>query len=89
MQDSIIVENIKCGGCANSIKTELSKLVDITNIDVDIENGTIKYEHSEAFEKEILVSKLSKMGYPPQGEGNMAQKAKSYVSCMIGRVTSD
>ena len=37
--------------------------------------------------KEITaIEKLSKWGYPEMGTSNLVQKAKSYVSCAIGRL---
>ena len=34
----------------------------------------------------MLLEKLSKLGYPELGTSNVLQKAKSYVSCAIGKL---
>jgi copper chaperone len=84
MKHNIVVENIKCGGCMNSIKTALLKIngVEIVNIDKDTETVSIE----ATVEKTILVNELSKIGYPEKGNNDLLKKAKSYVSCAIGKM---
>lgn len=84
--EDIIVENIKCGGCANSIRKGLGKVQDGVIIDVSIEEGKIHLESKEPISREAYTKVLHSMGYPEPGEGNMLNTAKSYVSCMIGRL---
>jgi len=85
----IEVENIKCGGCANSIRKGLLDDGRVTDVEVDIENGTVIVEGDDSARDEIAVS-LAHMGYPEVGsvEGMKAAaaKAKSFVSCAIGRI---
>ncbi len=92
MTVEIEVENIKCGGCANSIRKGLLEDARITAVEVDIENGRIVFEGDEAA-RDDAVNKLLKMGYPEKGsvEGikAAAAKAKSFASCAIGRMTDD
>ena len=91
MQHIIEVENIKCGGCANTITGKLSKLDDVSNVLVDVEHGRITLEAPE-HSRAQLVAVLLAAGYPEQGsiEGIRAAKAKakSFVSCAIGRMGS-
>lgn len=84
----IQVENIKCNGCANSIKTGLLKLEGVKEVSVDIEKGTIHIEGDASINKEQVISKLHSMGYPEPGKGSGLTTETSFVSCMIGRVTS-
>lgn len=86
MTTSVKIDNLKCGGCANSITSGLSKLDGIENVTVDLETSTVEIAHSEAVTLDTLKSKLAKMGYPEFGTSNLGQKAKSYVSCAIGRI---
>lgn len=85
----IDVENIKCGGCANSIRKGLTEDERITGVEVDIEGGRITLEGDETARDEIAM-KLAHMGYPEVGsvEGMRAAaaKAKSFVSCAVGRI---
>lgn len=77
------VVNIKCGGCEQSIISSLEK-EGLSNIKVDVANQTVEFEGDEA----IAGKKLAEMGYPEEGSAqakSLAKKAKSYLSCMIGR----
>ena len=84
MNTTLSVENIKCGGCANSIRSRLSNLV--SAVEVDVENGNISFSYTTEDELDQVISALEKMGYPRMGTSRFSHKAKSYVSCMIGRV---
>lgn len=90
------VENIKCGGCASSIRKGLLSDTRVKDVNVDVEQGKISIEMSEHSSEQDestrsdLLAALLKMGYPESGtaEGIKAAKAraKSFVSCAIGRV---
>ncbi|MBK9563805.1 MAG: heavy metal-associated domain-containing protein [Saprospiraceae bacterium] len=84
----IKVENIKCHGCAGSIKNGLSKMHGVKDVNVDIENGIVSLTTDETTDKHQIVSKLHSMGYPEPGKGSGLTTATSFVSCMIGRVTT-
>lgn len=84
------VENIKCGGCMNTIRKGLEQLPGVHAAQPENEHGTVTVEFDENIVAETAISaKLTEMGYPPTGENTLGKKAKSYVSCMIGRVTAD
>lgn len=84
--EDIIVENIKCGGCANSIRKGLEKVQVGVVVDVSIEEGKVHLESEQPISREDYTKVLHNMGYPEPGEGNILNTAKSYVSCMIGRL---
>lgn len=85
----IQVENIKCNGCATSIKNALSKFDGVNAVDIEIETGTIKLDIEDVnTDRKQILAKLQSMGYPEPGEGSLLTTATSYVSCMIGRVNS-
>lgn len=86
MKSSIVVENIKCGGCSSRIISQLSKIDHIDNVEIDIEQGLISYDHSNKESVAVVNKALKAMGYPEKGTGSSLDNAKSYVSCMIGRV---
>jgi copper chaperone len=83
------VENIKCGGCAGTIKKRLLEDARISDVEVDIEKGIVGIQ-SEQDGSDDWRATLLKLGYPEKGtaEGIKAAtaKAKSFVSCAIGRV---
>jgi copper chaperone len=86
MEREIFVENLKCGGCANTIKTALSEIKGVENISVDVTLARITFR-SPDIEVMKIKEKLSSLGYPEVGEkNNLIDKAKSYVSCAIGKI---
>lgn len=84
----ITIENLKCHGCAATIRKEVGKIKGVEGVTVDNDHSvvTIHYEGDEAV---ILTcrEKLRKLGYPESGENSTLSKAKSYVSCAIGRIS--
>ena len=89
MSFTIDVENIKCGGCANSIRKGLLEDERVNDVSADIESGRVTIDGNPDLHQE-LSSKLAGMGYPESGsvEGlkAAAAKAKSFVSCAVGRL---
>ena len=79
----IFVENIKCEGCMNSIKNALLKENGVSAVQVFLEEDKVCVS-GIAIDKEMLVKKLSSLGYPEKGSNNLISKAKSFVSCAIG-----
>ncbi len=92
MKFKLEVENIKCGGCANTIQTKINKQHKLENLEVDVENGFVKFEAATDISKEVAVT-LKSLGYPKAGsvEGfdNIKAKAKSFASCAVGRMQKD
>jgi len=87
MEQQFEVENIKCGGCMNSIKTALLKLEGVTTVSIDKEIDTVTV--TGAMNREDVVNKLNDLGYPEKGNNTLIRKAKSYVNCAIGRMTEN
>jgi copper chaperone len=92
MNYEISVENIKCGGCAGTIIKKVNELDGVDNTEVEIEAGVVKIDAAENL-RETLLTTLLKLGYPETGtaEGMAAAKAKakSFVSCAVGRINAD
>ena len=91
MAYDISVENIKCGGCANTITTRLNDMDIIDSCEVDVEKGIVSINGDESGRQQVT-QLLLKLGYPESGtaEGLKAAraKAKSFVSCAVGRINS-
>ena len=89
MSYTIAVENIKCGGCASSIRSKLLEQDLAQAVEVDIEQGEVQVEGNPEWRGQVI-NALAKMVYPEVGsvEGikAAAAKAKSFVSCAIGRI---
>jgi copper chaperone CopZ len=85
MTHKIEVENIKCGGCMNSIKTALLKIKDVTEVAIDKETDTITVNSDT--DRAVFVNTLSNLGYPEKGHNTLLHKGKSFVSCAVGNLT--
>ncbi len=89
MTETVKIQNLKCGGCAHTIKTKLEGLDDISNVVVVNNTDEVHFDYSEASQIATVVELLSKLGYPVEGASNpITKKAKSFVSCAIGKVNS-
>lgn len=89
MNTLLEIQNLKCGGCANTIITKLSTLKGIQNVLVDNDRNTVSFDYEN--EDTLLASQqmLAKLGYPVVGEKNaITTKAKSFVSCAVGRINN-
>ena len=88
--EKIIIENIKCHGCANTIRKEIAKLDGVKEVEVDVENAFVTVDFDETVQnKENVVKRLTTLGYPEQGENSLKLKVVSYVSCAVGRVSGE
>ena len=86
MKTNIKIENLKCGGCAATIKKGISSIQGIEDVAIDVENSIVTIS-SEASTLDAVKIKLSKLGYPEVGgENTLVHKAKSFVSCAVGRI---
>jgi len=87
MTTTLEIQNLKCGGCAHTIISKLNVLIGIENVSVDTDTNTVSFEHSLMDELETATKRLSELGYPVNGDANsIGKKAKSFISCAIGRV---
>lgn len=89
MIQQIAVENIKCSGCMNSIKTALVKIANVQDVSLNKDTETISINSTSPLDRTEIVTQLAKMGYPEKGNNNLLLKAKSFVSCAIGNLTKN
>ena len=88
MNITLKIQNLKCGGCANTIVNKLGELNNITGISVDNTNDSVSFGYSTDEDVENIKTLLAKLGYPIVGEKNiLTTKAKSFVSCAVGRMS--
>lgn len=83
MELQIQVENIKCGGCMNSIKKALLQLPEVEDVAIELETEIITIQGD--VDRTVLVEKLNALGYPERGHNTTMKKAKSFVSCAMGK----
>lgn len=61
----IRASNIKCGGCAANIKTNLMTMDGISQVEVTIDGGLVHIE-GEQLDTDSIKQKLAEIGYPAQ-----------------------
>ncbi|MCB9425615.1 MAG: heavy-metal-associated domain-containing protein [Flavobacteriales bacterium] len=87
MKTTIEIQNLKCGGCAHTVTQAVSKVEGINDVNVDVENSTVTFSYEKEVQLDAVTKKLLSIGYPVAGEENsLGSKAKSYVSCAIGKM---
>lgn len=87
MKEEIVVENIKCSGCMHSIQSALMQIENVTEVEIDLETEKITVNSTLPIDRAEIAHKLEAMGYPEKGTNNLLHKAKSYVSCAIGKLS--
>ena len=83
----ITVANLKCNGCANTIRKSVAELQGVQQVLVDNDASTVTIDFEGVLSRAEIVAKLKSLGYPEAtAENGLLTQAKSYVSCMIGRL---
>ncbi|HLV15560.1 MAG TPA: heavy-metal-associated domain-containing protein [Xanthomarina sp.] len=86
MRTSVIVQNLKCGGCANTVTNKLSEIKNISEIEVNIEESKISFNHINYDDSIQVKEKLKNIGYPSvEDENSIVSKTKSFISCATGK----
>ncbi|NEW79913.1 MAG: heavy-metal-associated domain-containing protein [Gelidibacter sp.] len=87
---TIEILNLKCGGCANTVKKGILTIEGIHEVSVDLSTSEVSIDSTDESVIQMAKEKLSGMGYPEVGYTNtVLHKAKSFVSCATGRMTSE
>lgn len=92
MKQTFEVLNVKCGGCAHTLKTSLQKEFGEVEVDLDVEPRLITLDIEESAIPSLR-RKLKSLGYPMSDEdlskfGEVSTTAKSFVSCAVGKMGS-
>lgn len=92
MTTTLELENVKCGGCANTLLKALHSYKEIHEATIDPATGLLRFSHPEEFRLTGLKRKLRNLGYPVKGSLKGLEKAAaaavSYASCAIGKFSS-
>lgn len=86
--EEIIIANLKCSGCATTIKNNLMKLPGMQDVNVvnDEDKVIVSYDN---IDRSAITEKLHSLGYPEATEENgLLLQLKSFASCMVGRVNN-
>ncbi len=88
MKTSIIVQNLKCGGCAKTITFKISEVENISEVLVDIDSAMVSFVYKNMNDALAVRDKLKALGYPSiDNKNSMAAKAISFVSCATGKMS--
>jgi copper chaperone CopZ len=93
MKRTFEVLNVKCGGCANTLKTKLEPVFGPLEVDLEAMPRKVTLEIGEERVDELRTA-LRKLGYPMADENlgfidSGAAKAKSFVSCAVGKMGTE
>jgi len=92
MKQTFEVINVKCGGCASTLKTSLAEEFGEVDVNLDIEPRQITLDIDDS-NVLALRTKLKKLGYPMSDEDlttmeGFSTTAKSFVSCAVGKMNT-
>ena len=62
--ERILVANVKCGGCASTIKEGLRGMPGVEAVDVNIADGVVIIDMSDTDSLTAVRGKLADLGYP-------------------------
>ena len=83
--ETFYVENMKCGGCVQTIKNTLGKMLGVQGVEVYLNEEKICVM-GIAVNRAKLKQSLSTIGYPEKGKNSILRQVKSVISCGLGRV---
>lgn len=87
MKATLIVQNLKCGGCAKTIINRISELEHVSNVEVNVESSSVTFEYKDLEDALEVKKNLGKIGYPSVDMANSTMSMlKSYVSCATGKM---
>jgi copper chaperone CopZ len=86
--EKIFIENLKCHGCANTIRKEMMKFDGVSKVEIGMDDSSVNLEYDEAIlEKDKILKRLVRIGYPEKGHNSLKSEVISYVSCAVGRMS--
>lgn len=86
--ENIIIANLSCDGCVNTINKKLTAIKGVEKITVDIETNIVSVNHNETVTRGQLTQMLLSIGYPEATEKNgLLTQLKSISSCLTGKLS--
>ncbi|WP_298541346.1 heavy metal-associated domain-containing protein [uncultured Aquimarina sp.] len=87
MKTTVEIQNLKCSGCESTIAKKIHNLKGVKDVSVNTNDCTVSFKYDTDDGLETVQKELTKLGYPlADDENNLGKKARSYVSCAIGRI---
>lgn len=93
MKQTFQVENVKCNGCATTLKNKLAEEFGTVDVNLEVEPREITLEIAEE-KRDDLQTALRGLGYPLSTDelgmvDNTTAKFKSFVSCAVGKIDNN
>lgn len=89
-KENIVIANLSCGGCVNTITKSLMATPGVEKVEVDLLTSSVTTHHLEGVSREQLIQTLWSIGYPEATEKNgMLTRLKSRASCITGKITGN
>ena len=87
MKTTLTIQNLKCEGCISTIAKKLSALHGIHYVKVNLNRSEVTFDYDGELNLLDAKETLKIIGYPEIGtENSWSTRAKSYVSCAIGKM---
>ena len=87
MKATVVVQNLKCGGCAKTIIDKVSELENVSDVQVDVDASSVSFDYQELDEALLVKQRLKQLGYPSADMKNTTgSMLKSYLSCASGKM---
>lgn len=87
--ENIIIANLSCGGCVNTITKKLTAISGVEKVEVDLKTNNVSVNHNEMVSREQLTQMLLSIGYPEATEKNgLLTQLKSVTSCLTGKLSN-
>ena len=92
MKQTYEVLNVKCGGCANTLRIKLAEEFGEIEVNLEVEPRQITLDIDDS-NMPALRKKLKSLGYPMSDEDlttmeGFGTTAKSFVSCAVGKINT-
>lgn len=85
---TLTVQNLKCGGCANTITKAVQSIEGTSDVSVDVDNSTVTFNYKDDSVLTKVKTKLTHLGYPEvDADNTIMHKAVSYISCATGKMS--
>ncbi|EGV43381.1 copper chaperone [Bizionia argentinensis JUB59] len=90
MKITLEIQNLKCGGCSNTVTTKLASVAGIENVSVIVETSEVTFNYTTEDALVAAKQKLKSLGYPEADTVNsVISKAKSFISCATGKMATN
>ena len=87
MKTTLTIQNLKCEGCTSTIAKKLSALHGIHYVRVNLDRSEVTFDYDGELNLLDAKETLKIIGYPEIGtENSWSTRAKSYMSCAIGKM---